>query len=115
MAENSSVQNLSEIRKRLVQELGQVKKQLDQIETANTLEQDTLPEVIDLGSYAWQADVQSGYLVIKDRLTKLYSTINKSLKKVKMGTYGLCEKCNKQIRWERLNVFPTANSCISCL
>ncbi len=115
MAENSSVQNLSVIKKRLVQELGQVKKQLDQMETANALEQDTLPEVTELGSYAWQADVQSGYQAIKDRLTKLYSTINKSLVKLKTGTYGLCEKCHKQIHWERLNVFPMANSCTTCL
>ncbi len=40
--------------------------------------------------------------------------INKSLEAVSKGTYGLCEECDAEIGFERLNARLTAELCIAC-
>jgi DnaK suppressor protein len=40
--------------------------------------------------------------------------VNKALKKIKEGSYGLCEKCEGPIAPERLKAFPSATSCMAC-
>lgn len=40
--------------------------------------------------------------------------VNKALKKIEEGNYGLCEKCNGYIKPERLKAFPSATSCMKC-
>ncbi|MGZ3788639.1 MAG: TraR/DksA family transcriptional regulator [Bacteriovorax sp.] len=40
--------------------------------------------------------------------------INKSLDAINRGTYGLCEECDGEIGFERLNARLTAELCIAC-
>ena len=40
--------------------------------------------------------------------------INKSLDALNRGTYGLCEECDAEIGFERLNARLTAELCIAC-
>ena len=40
--------------------------------------------------------------------------VNKALKKIEQGSYGICEKCQGAIAPKRLEVFPSATSCMSC-
>ena len=40
--------------------------------------------------------------------------IRKALSRIKIGKYGVCEKCGKMIDTDRLMVFPEATKCISC-
>jgi len=40
--------------------------------------------------------------------------INKSLDSITRGTYGLCEECDGEISFERLNARLTAELCIAC-
>ncbi len=40
--------------------------------------------------------------------------INKSLDSINRGTYGLCEECDAEIGYERLNARLTAELCIAC-
>jgi len=40
--------------------------------------------------------------------------INFALEKIKKGTYGICEKCEKEISPERLNACPEARICTNC-
>lgn len=40
--------------------------------------------------------------------------INKALRKIKEGKYGLCESCGQEIPFERLEIRPQAVMCISC-
>jgi DnaK suppressor protein len=40
--------------------------------------------------------------------------VNKGLKKMEEGNYGLCEKCGNLIEPKRLEAFPSATSCMSC-
>ena len=38
-----------------------------------------------------------------------------TLEKIKKGTYGTCENCNKQIPLKRLKIYPEARLCLDCL
>ena len=40
--------------------------------------------------------------------------VNKALKKIDEGNYGICEKCERPINPERLNAFPSATACMKC-
>lgn len=40
--------------------------------------------------------------------------VNKSLEAINRGTYGLCEECDAEIGFERLNARLTAELCIVC-
>lgn len=40
--------------------------------------------------------------------------VNKALKKIEQGNYGICEKCGNPIKPERLKAFPSATSCMAC-
>ena len=40
--------------------------------------------------------------------------VNRALKKMELGTYGICERCSKPIAVERLEALPWAILCIDC-
>ena len=43
-----------------------------------------------------------------------YQKIEKALKKIENGSYGICEECEEPINLERLKAKPHASLCISC-
>ncbi len=64
------------------------------------------------------AAVLSGHertVIFEDRLKKDLQEIEAALKKIKKGTYGICERCKKPIDAKRLEVKPQALYCMSCL
>jgi DnaK suppressor protein len=40
--------------------------------------------------------------------------IDAALERVRAGVYGTCERCGRQIPEERLEVRPTARTCVQC-
>ena len=48
-----------------------------------------------------------------DRLQKYLNEINKALKRISNGTYGICVKCNCKINKERLLAVPTTTQSAS--
>ncbi len=40
--------------------------------------------------------------------------VDKALRKMEDGTFGICEKCGKEIAQDRLNAFPSATACMDC-
>ncbi|MBM3239135.1 TraR/DksA family transcriptional regulator [Candidatus Poribacteria bacterium] len=45
---------------------------------------------------------------------QLYRQIEAALRKIKKGTYGLCEECGNPIPPRRLNILPYATYCVRC-
>jgi DnaK suppressor protein len=45
---------------------------------------------------------------------QLLLDIDECLRKIREGTYGICEECGEEISEKRLNVIPTASLCIDC-
>ena len=40
--------------------------------------------------------------------------VNKSLKNIEEGNYGICEKCSAPVNPKRLEAFPSATTCMGC-
>jgi len=53
-------------------------------------------------------------LSVEHELEKDLRDVEKSLKKIADGTYGICSHCGHQIEIERLKIRPESGSCISC-
>lgn len=51
---------------------------------------------------------------LKTEVDKTLIRIKKSLTKIKLGKYGLCEKCKNMIDTDRLAIDPTVSHCIKC-
>lgn len=54
-----------------------------------------------------------GNTIMNNQLEKL-KAINRSLKRIENGTYGVCDSCDEYIQIERLKVKIFADYCISC-
>ena len=51
---------------------------------------------------------------LRSEVDKILINIRKTLTKIKIGKYGLCEKCGKLIDTDRLAINPTAELCMNC-
>jgi len=51
---------------------------------------------------------------LKKEVDKALFRIRKTLTKIKLGKFGLCEKCGQMIDTDRLSVDSTASLCIKC-
>lgn len=51
---------------------------------------------------------------LEETLEKMLRDVEKSLKRVEDGTYGVCKYCDKQIDEKRLLARPTSSACVEC-
>jgi DnaK suppressor protein len=72
---------------------------------------DDLPDEVDLASS--EAD-QSMNLRLRDRERVLLRKVNKAIKKIDEGVYGICESCGDKISPKRLEARPVTDLCIAC-
>lgn len=40
--------------------------------------------------------------------------VKKALSRIKIGKYGICEKCGRMIDTDRLMIYPEATICVKC-
>jgi len=53
-------------------------------------------------------------LRIRDRERQLAGKIRKALLRIENGTFGICEKCEEEISFKRLEARPVTTQCIDC-
>ncbi len=53
-------------------------------------------------------------LALLANLRSLEDRVDRALRKLEQGTYGVCEDCGKPIAEERLAAIPYATLCIDC-
>jgi len=73
--------------------------------------------VIDNAASDTDAAEQVGHAQVtamKRQTTRHLIQIKKALTRIKLGNYGICEKCGKMIDTDRLMVMPEATICIDC-
>lgn len=58
-------------------------------------------------------DFEKNLSLEKTLEVSLYN-VNKALRKMEEGNYGLCESCAKPIDPKRLEAFPSATACMDC-
>lgn len=51
---------------------------------------------------------------IQQEINRRLIQIRKALSRIKIGKYGVCEKCGKMIDTDRLMIMPEATLCASC-
>ena len=61
-----------------------------------------------------EVEEYSNLLPIEHALELRLKNIDSALKKIKIGKYGICEKCGKEIPIARLKASPEARFCLKC-
>lgn len=69
----------------------------------------------ELGTAVFEEEIRNEREALKKSLGSFSDGIKKSLKKIELGTYGICEKCCKAINPKRLKILPMATTCVNCL
>lgn len=67
--------------------------------------------IADYGTDEFEKDLEVG---ISNSERKILQALEIAIKKIKEGTYGICEGCKKKIPKERLKAIPYARFCIKC-
>ncbi len=68
----------------------------------------------NLEEAADEVEEYSTNLHIEFNLENQLKEVNAALERIKKGTYGKCEKCQKNINPERLKASPEATTCTEC-
>ncbi len=71
----------------------------------------------DIAASDSEAKAEFGHFTVaaaQNELNKTLIRVRKTLTKIKIGKYGICEKCGKMIDTDRLAAMPTAELCVSC-
>ena len=53
-------------------------------------------------------------VAMRQEANRLLARIKQALAKIGVGTYGKCDRCDKDIDPARLHVMPMANLCLAC-
>lgn len=64
-----------------------------------------------------EASEQSGHQrseVLSKETEKALERVRKTMKRIEIGTYGVCVICKRMINTDRLRIDPTAEYCIKC-
>jgi DnaK suppressor protein len=108
---------IEERKKDLLERKVELEKELA-ISTDQVADNDYDAKFIDLGD---KEDENAAEVAMFEKNLSLEKTlelsmynVNKGLKKIDEGTYGLCEKCDGPIKPERLEAFPSATACMAC-
>lgn len=70
--------------------------------------------IVEPGTDASDLYGHESVVILEQRLKNDLREIEAALKKIKKGTYGICERCKKPIDPARLEVKPQAVYCLKC-
>jgi len=73
--------------------------------------------ILDNASSDADASEQFGHATIeglKREVDRKLIQVRKALSRIKVGKYGICEKCGQMIDTDRLMIFPEATVCVNC-
>jgi DnaK suppressor protein len=108
---------LTEFRKRLQEERGELTRQATEIEESSfgTPQSELSGEVsfdeeyADSGTFTFERERD---LSLSNNIKDLIDKVDRALGHIDEGTYGLCERCGKPIEKARIRALPYATLCI---
>ncbi|MCD5384491.1 MAG: hypothetical protein LRZ97_01075 [Candidatus Pacebacteria bacterium] len=68
----------------------------------------------DLNNLADSDEEQKANEAIVRELEVRFKNVKDALVRIKTDAYGICTKCNKAIKPERLDANPAADTCMTC-
>ncbi len=105
--------SLEEVKEKLIKEkeeleliLSEIDKELNKVKESDEFEASDMAE-----KFEEKQDFYSKKEVILKRL----DDIQRALKRIDEGTYGICIKCNNKIEEVRLKIDPTTDLCRRCV
>lgn len=105
---------LSPIKIFLEKELVKIKRNKKELKNSDPF---TDPNRTTENSLESDVDEQIGHFDTEIKvkfLAKRVAQLRKALTRMKLGKYGVCEKCGKMIDTDRLAINPEATTCIDC-
>lgn len=111
---NLPMRFLDKIKSFLESELVKIKrnkkelKNSDPFSDENRTSENSLEEDVDEQIGHFDTEIKMNFL------TKRTIQLRKALTMVKLGKYGICEKCGKMIDTARLTANPEATTCVKC-
>ena len=103
--------DLEQMRKRLRKQQKVLKEQVEVKSQQAKPSQLANPDRADM---AYDYAYRSRRLSLLEQLEDQLAEVNKALKRIDEGTYGICTNCGKNILPERLEALPSAELCIDC-
>jgi DnaK suppressor protein len=76
-----------------------------------TTPRENLPDPADRAAVETERNFM---LLIRDRERLLAVKISKTLLRIENGTFGICDKCEEEIAFKRLEARPVTTQCIDC-
>ncbi|MDD5040288.1 MAG: TraR/DksA C4-type zinc finger protein [Patescibacteria group bacterium] len=110
---------IEEVKAKLVAEKTRIAAQLKEMTEEQTFDKDkTQTKWRDIGDKEEDnavevADFQDS-IALERNLEVTLEKIERALKKIELGTYGVCESCGKPIDDGRLAAYPEAQHCMAC-
>lgn len=104
--------NFEEIKNKLKQEKEQLEFLLENIhhEGMEIIKETTSATDVIADQYETKEEMHFQEEAIRERIKK----IEKALKKIDEGNYGICEKCGQPIEEVRLKIDPAVETCRRC-
>lgn len=102
------------IKNLLLRQQKQVEENLKEVVGDDPAKAESLAESSEPGTDSYIADSHTRTLALEQELKKTNTSIKTALSKITKGTYGKCEKCDKQIEVGRLLAMPVAMLCLKC-
>jgi len=72
-------------------------------------------ETLDLNIEADQIEEIGNILALRQVLENNLKDISEASERIKNDTYGICQRCQKEIELRRLRIEPTATLCSRCV
>ena len=113
MNNNQAKQQLEEKKKQLEQELSSFAAKDPNLKGDWDTKYPRVPGG-DLEDAAGEVEEYSTNVNIEFSLETQLKEVDDALSRIAKDTYGTCEKCNKSISKERLEVSPEARLCLTC-
>lgn len=106
---NLSKDDIAAIRARLLASKSELQKRVSTIyeHARNPLDQDSAEQAAQLGNVAVVSALEA------EAVSQL-GEIDAALKRLDVGTYGICVSCGEPIGEARLNARPAATQCLDC-
>lgn len=104
-------QKTEHFRKTLTQQLAALNAEMETTKKDISHDEEVYADWTDVASAETDKTMQ---LKIRDRERMLMQKIENALKRLEVGTFGLCERCEEPISEHRLKARPVTTLCIDC-
>ena len=103
--------DIEQFKKTLTNQLQELLIQASDTVSGMTITKENLPDPADRATIETDRDFM---LRIRDRERLLAVKISKTILRIENGTFGICDKCEEEIAFKRLEARPVTTQCIDC-